>query len=360
MATQIELVVESGERRSVFETIGGWLHSRQLRAFLISLAAALIVFAGLLVVLGKDPIATFAAIYQGTLGDSYGWSEIVVKMIPFILCALATAIPAKVGLTNVGGDGQIYMGAWLATWVALSFGGMPWPILIPVLILAGCLGGALWGGLVGWLRARFSLNETICSLLLNYVASLIIDYVVHGPWKDTAGGNWPYTAEFSENARLATFGSTRISIGIILALAAVGLYYWLFNHTRWGYNMRVVGGNPEAARRSGLPINRYILIAMMLGGAMAGLYGMIEICAIQGRLRGGISSGYGYVGFLVAWLAGQGAIGIVVMAALLGLLSVGGDVIQMAGLPSATTNILMALILFFVLGNQMKRESAKA
>jgi len=134
----------------------------------------------------------------------------------------------------------------------------------------------------------------------------------------------------------------------------VGLYYLLMNHTRWGYNLRVVGGNPEAARRSGLVPSRYIVVAMMLGGAMAGLYGMIEVCAIQGRLRGGIGGGYGYIGFLVAWLAGQGQIGIIVMSALLAILSVGGDAIQIAGLPSSTTNILMALILFFVLGNQRK------
>ncbi len=356
MATQIELAVDGGERRSVLGVIGGWLGSRDLRAFLIALGLALIVFAGLLLLLGKDQIATYVAIYEGTLGDSFGWGEIVVKMIPFILCALATAIPAKVGLVNVGGEGQIYMGAWLATWVALNFGDVPWPILIPVLIVAGGLGGALWAGLVGWLRARYSLNETIASLLLNYVAALIIDFFVHGPWKDTSGANWPYTAEFSDNARLATFGSTRISIGIFLALAMVGLYYWLMQRTRWGYNMRVVGGNPEAARRAGLPLSRYIVVAMMLGGAMAGMYGMIEVCAIQGRLRGGIAGGYGYIGFLVAWLAGQRPFGIVVMAALLGLLSVGGDAIQIAGLPSATTNILMALILFFVLGSQLRRE----
>jgi len=359
MATQVELVADGGERRSVFGKVSGWLFSRELRAMLIALGLALLVFAGLLLVLGKDPITTYVAIYQGTLGDSFGLGEIVVKMTPFILCALATAIPAKVGLVNVGGEGQIYMGAWLATWVALNFGGIPGPLLIPMLIVAGCLGGALWAGLVGWMRVRFSLNETIASLLLNYVASLIIDFFVHGPWKDTSGANWPYTAEFSDNARLATFGSTRISIGIFLALAAVGLYYWLMNYTRWVYKMRVVGGNPEAARRSGLPINRYIIVAMMLGGAMAGLYGMIEVTAIQGRLRGGIAGGYGYIGFLVAWLAGQGPIGIIVMAALLGLLSVGGDAIQIAGLPSSTTNILMALILFFVLGSQMRGDTVK-
>src|SRR5579859_2938046 len=177
MTTQAELVAEGrGEQRSIFGMLGAWLSSRDLRALLLAFGAALLVFSGLLVLLGKDPITVFVTIYQGTLGDSYGWGEIVVKMTPFILCALATAIPARVGLVNVGGEGQIYMGAWLATWVALNVGGLPGPILIPVLILAGCLGGALWAGLVGWLRANYSLNETIASLLLNYVASLIIDF----------------------------------------------------------------------------------------------------------------------------------------------------------------------------------------
>lgn len=343
-------------RRSPAATVGAWLRSHDLHTFLLALGLALGVFAVLLVLLGKNPISTYAAIYQGTLGDSYGWGEIIVKMIPFMLCALAAAIPARVGMVNVGAEGQLYLGAWAATWVALNFGAIPGPLLIPMLILAGCLGGAVWAGVVAVMRTRAGLNETISSLLLNYVAILVIDYFVHGPWKDRSGMNWPYTAEFSEHARLLTFGTTRISIGIFLALAAVALYYWLMNHTRWGYQMRVVGGNPEAARRSGLPINRYIIVALLIGGAMAGLYGMIEVSAIQGRLRGGIGQGYGYIGFLVAWLAGHAPLRIVLMAALLGLLSVGGDVLQIrAGLPSSSTNILMALILFFVLGSQFRR-----
>ncbi len=358
MQTTQPMAVEADiKRRSLMTVVGGWLGARDLRAVLLALVLALAIFAGLLLLLGKDPLATYAAMYRGTLGDSYGWGEIVVKMIPFILCALAAAIPAKVGLVNVGAEGQLYMGAWLATGLALVLGDLPSLILIPLLIAAGCLGGAAWAGLVAVMRTRAGLNETIASLLLNYVAILTIDYFVHGPWKDRSGMNWPYTAEFSENARLLTFGGSRISVGILLALAAVGLYYWLMNRTRWGYQMRVVGGNPEAARRSGLPINRYIIVAMLLGGAMAGLYGMIEVTAIQGRLRGGIGQGYGYIGFLVAWLAVHAPFRIVVMAALLAILSVGGDVIQIsAGLPSSSINILMALILFFVLGSQLQRN----
>lgn len=360
MQTTQPLALEGeNRRRTIIHVLGNGLRSRELRAIVLGLGLALLVFAGLLLLLGRDPISTYAAIFRGTLGDSYGWGEIIVKMTPFILCALAAAIPARAGLVNVGAEGQLYLGAWLATGIALNLGNVPGPLLIPLLMVAGCLGGALWAGLVGLMRTRAGLNETISSLLLNYVAILVIDYFVHGPWKDRSGMNWPYTAEFTEHARLMTFGTTRISLGIVLALAAIGFYYWLMNRTRWGYQIRVVGGNPEAARRSGVPINRYMLGAMLLGGAMAGLYGMIEVTAIQGRLRGGIGQGYGYIGFLVAWLAGHAPLRIVVMAALLGILSVGGDVIQIsAGLPSASTNILMALILFFVLGSHLRRGNA--
>lgn len=352
-------VAADGVTRTPLDAVRGWRGWREVISFLGAVAGALVLFALLLLLLGKDPLATYAAIYAGTLGDSYGWGEVVVKMIPFILCALAAAIPARAGLVNVGGEGQLYAGAWMTTLLALNLGALPSPLLIPLLIAAGCLGGALWGGLVGVLRARFGLNETITSLLLNYVAALSIDYFVHGPWKDRSGMNWPYTAEFADSARLITFGTTRISAGLFLALIAVGLYWWWMHHTRWGYHLRVVGGNPEAARRSGLNVRRYTVLAMMLGGAMAGLYGMIEVTAIQGRLRGGISQGYGYIGFLVAWLAGHRPLPIVLMAGLLAVLSVGGDVIQIsAGLPSSATNILMALILFFVLAGQAGRSRA--
>lgn len=359
--TQVDLLAATiPVRRSRIGSLVDTIRSGRWYAFPLALLMALLGFAALLLVLGKDPVLTYTEMYKGTLADSYGWGEIVVKMIPFILCALATAIPARAGLVNVGGEGQLYMGAFVATWVALNLGTLPAPLLIPLLIVAGCVGGALWAGFVGLLRAKAGLNETIASLLLNYVAILIVDYVVHGPWKDRGGMNWPYTPEFSDSARLATYGTTRVSAGIIFALVAVGLYWWLMRSTRWGYEMRVVGGNAEAARRSGISVTRYIIVAMMLGGAMAGLAGMVEVTAIQGRLRSGISGGYGYIGFLVAWLAGQAPFRIVIMAALLGILSVGGDVIQIrAGLPSSAVNILMALILFFVLGSERRATAAR-
>lgn len=330
--------------------------SKGVLYFLLSVLMAMGVFAIILLLMGKNPLDVYAQIFDGTLASTYGWSEIVVKMIPFILCALAVAIPARLGLVSVGGEGQIYIGAIFAGFLALRIGdALPPVVLIPILALAGMLGGALWGGLCGALRAYAGLNETISSLLLTYIASLIMDFLVSGPLKDrspTALGQ-SYSKTFPDNAALPTFFDSRINLGIVFALLGVVFYWWLFKYTRWGYKMRVVGGNPEAAERSGIKIGRYIIIAMMLGGAFAGLAGMVEVLAIQGRLRGGISNGYGYVGFLVAWLAAQKPGLIIFMAALLGLISFGGDTIQIvSSLPSSTVNILMALILFFVLRDQ--------
>lgn len=327
---------------------------RRIGAFVGAFVMAIILFSVVLLLLGKDPVAAYQQMYLGSLADSYGRGEVLVKIIPFILCALAVAIPAQVGLINVGGEGQIIMGAIFASLAALALGNaLPAPIMIPLLVIAGMIGGGMWAGIVGALRAFIGLNETICSLLLSYIANLILEFSIYGPLKDPGGSNWAQSAVFSDSATLPTWGDTRVSAGIIFALVAVGVYFWVLNRTRWGYKMRVIGGNAEAARRSGIRINRYIIMTMIIGGAMAGLAGMVEVTAIQGRLRGGITNDYGYVGFLVAWIALQRPFGIVIVAVLLGIIAVGGDMLQIGvNLPSSTVNILMALILFFILRNQ--------
>jgi general nucleoside transport system permease protein len=334
---------------------------RRIMSYVIAFLLALVAFSVVLIALGKDPIAAYQQIYQGSLADAYGRSEVIVKMIPFILCALAVAIPAQVGLINVGGEGQIYMGALFASVIALAMPDLPGIILVPLMVVAGCLGGGLWASIAGALKAFIGLNEVICSLLLSYIANLIIEFIIHGPLRDPGGSNWAYSARFSANAALPMLGDTRISLGIAFAIVAALIYFWVLNYTRWGYKLRVIGGNPEAARRSGLQINRYILLTMFIGGAMAGLAGMVEVVAIQDRLRGGISNGYGYIGFLVAWIALQRPFAIVLVAALLGIISVGGDMLQIGvNLPASTVNILMALILFFILRNQGKQTEQKA
>lgn len=316
---------------------------------------ALVVFAVVLLAFGKNPLKAYVDIFASTLGSPYGFSETLVKMIPLVLAAVAVAVPARIWLINVGGEGQLYIGALFATWGALTFGGLPAWALLPLMVALGFLGGGLWAVISGILRAKGWASETISTLLLNYVAILLVDFFVFGPWKDPEGVNYPQTAPFIDAAILPTFGSTRVHLGLVFALAAVILFSLVMSRTRWGLEMRAIGGNPEAARRNGIPIGRYIVLLMLVGGGLAGLAGMSEVSAIQGRLRPSLSPGYGYTGFLISWMAGGNPLGIVAASFLLAVITSGGDILQMTqALPASVVNILMAVILFIVLGRRVE------
>jgi general nucleoside transport system permease protein len=337
--------------RNVFRGRGGWLTSsfRFLGLFIF----AFLVFALLLLAFGKNPIKAYVDIFSSTLGSTYGFSEILVKMIPLTLTAVAVAVPSKIWLINVGGEGQLYIGALFATWGALNFNTLPPWILLPFISVLGVFGGGLWGSISGILRAKGWVSETISTLLLNYVAILLTNFFVFGPWKDLESANYPQTAEFVDAATLPSFAGTRVHAGFIFPLAALILFYFVLTRTRWGLEMRAIGGNPEAARRSGIPINGYIILLMFIGGGLAGLAGMVEVSAIQSRLRPSLSPGYGFTGFLISWMANGNPLGILAAAFLLAIVTAGGDILQMAhGLPGSAVNILNALILFVVLARQ--------
>ncbi len=330
---------------------------RAVRAGLASFTApagfAVVVFAGVLLAFGKNPIKAYVDIFSSTLGSAYGFSETLVKMTPLVLTAVAVALPAKIWLINVGGEGQLYIGAIFATWGALTFGHLSAWLLLPLMVALGFLGGGLWGLVSGLLRVQGWVSETISTLLMNYVAALLLNYVVFGPWKDPEGVNYPQTAEFAGAATLPTFGQSRVHLGLALALLAVGLFAFLVSRTRWGLEMRAIGGNADAARRNGIPIGRYVVGLMFIGGGLAGLAGMCEVSAIQGRLRPSLSPGYGYTGFLISWMAGGHPLGILAAAFLLAVVTAGGDILQMTqALPGSVVNILMAVILFVILGRR--------
>jgi simple sugar transport system permease protein len=317
-------------------------------------AVALGIFATLLVATGKDPLKAYADTLVYVFGNAYGFSELLVRMIPLLLTAVAAALPARVGLINVGAEGQLYMGAWLATAGALAFSDQPAFVLLPLLTLLGFVGGGLWALIAGALRALRLVNETISTLLLNYIAPLIVSYFIFGPWRSPESSAYPQSPAFSEAARLPTFFHSRVNLGLVYALVALVLYALAMNRTRFGLDMRAIGGNPEAARRLGIPIVRYILLVMFVGGGMAGLAGMAEVAAIQGRLVAELSPGYGFIGFLVSWLARNSASGIVTMSFLFALISSVGDILQITqGVPYAVINILIAVILFVVLGQPL-------
>ena len=284
----------------------GWV---TVLRYLAMVALALAIFAIVLLLFGKDPLRAYGDILRSTLGSTYGFTEVVVKMIPLVLCACAVLLPARIGLVNVGGEGQLYMGAWLATFGALTFTGLPQVLGVPLVIVLGFIGGGLWALIPAILRAKGWLNEVISTLLLNYIAALFVAYFVFGPWRDAASANFPQTPKFVDAMRLPMFGDTRIHLGLVLAVAAVTLIYLVLRYSVWGYDMRAIGGNPEAARRNGMPITRYTLLVMFIGGGLAGLAGVGEVMAIEGRLRPGFSASYGYIGFLISWLAGHNPLG---------------------------------------------------
>ena len=320
------------------------------------LILGLVAFALLLLVFGRNPLRAYVDIFASTLGSSYGFSETLVKVTPLLLTALAVAAPARIWLINVGGEGQLYVGALCATWAALNLADWPRVPLLVVMALLGFAGGGAWAAIAGVLRARGWASETISTLLLNYVAILLVHYVVFGPWRDPEGLNYPQTAAFAEAAILPAWPGSRVHLGLLAGLLAIAVFAFVVARTRWGLELRAIGGNAEAAHRLGLPITRYVIVLMVVGGGLAGLAGMAEVSAIQGRLRPSLSPGYGYTGFLISWMAGGHPIGIIVAAFVLAVITAGGDVLQMTqALPGSVVNILMAVMLFVVLGRSRAR-----
>ena len=235
------------------------------------LAAALALFSVLLLTSGRSPLQTYASLLGSTLGSGYGVGEVLVKLIPLLFTALAVALPARLGLVNVGGEGQLHLGALFAATAALTLGpGTPAWLGLPVGALAGMLGGAAWALAPALLRARGWLNETISTLLLNYVAVRVVDYFVYGALRDPGSANVPQTRAFGPGFLWPAF-TGRVHLGLPLGLVALAIAAVVISRTRWGYEIRVAGGNPVAAHRHGLPLAALTVAVLCAGGALAGL-----------------------------------------------------------------------------------------
>ena len=316
-------------------------------------------YAALILIYGKSPVGALQDIWSNALASSYGRQDVIVRMTPLLFAAMAVAIPARVGQVNVGGEGQIFAGGLTASWFALTFTSWPIWLLLPATAIAGMIGGGVWGGLAGWLKARGWLSEVFSTVLMNYIAILAVSALVFGPWRDPTSSNYPQSRELVAAARLPHVGSSRVDVTIFFAVASVIGFDWFLRRTRWGLEIRAIGGNPFAAVRNGVPVNAYIVAAMLVGGALAGLAGMEQVSALQLRLNPGVSAGFGYVGFLISWLAGHNPRLIIPMTFLLAVLASGGDILQITqGLPSAIVNVLAAILMMTVLLGGASRRSA--
>ncbi|WP_313998680.1 ABC transporter permease [uncultured Paenibacillus sp.] len=316
------------------------------------LMAPFVIYGVFLFFYGVNPWELYVSMVKSTFGDLYGFGEVLLKATPIVLTGLAAVLPAKAGLVNVGGEGQLALGALFSTWFAVFYlNGLPAWLGIPLMLLAGALGGAVWAALTAFLKVKGRLNETITSVLLNYVATFMIGYFVHGILKDPESFNWPFSPEIAWTLRLPILNGTRLHIGFAVAIAMTVLVWFALAKTRVGFRLRVLGSNRLAAERAGFAVNNMYFWVLIAGGALAGIAGMIEIAGIEGRLRPTTGANYGYLGFLAAMMAWNHPLRLIVTAFILGMIGVAGNTLEIdSGLPSSSVHILMALVLFFILG----------
>lgn len=326
---------------------------------IISLFLALLFGAVLLSSAGANPIETYMAMLDGAFGESYNVTETLVRAIPLMLTGLSVAIAFRMLFWNIGAEGQLVMGGIAAAGVALYFPEQfpfipqtPW-VYLPLVATASILAGAIWGLIPALLKSYLKVNEIITTLMFNYIAILWYQYLFTTAWKDPAGFGFPGSAEIPEFTQLARL-TGRLHWGLIIAVAAAILIWIILDKTRAGYEIRLIGENPNAARYAGVNIIQNIVFVMFLSGGIAGLAGMSEISGISYKLQQGLAVGNGFTGIIVAWLAKLNPWGIIFVSILLAGLFVGGDQIQITmGLPAAVSQVLQGAILLFVLSGDI-------
>jgi ABC-type uncharacterized transport system permease subunit len=339
-----------------------WTDAAWLRGILrwsVSIGCAFLIYAAFLLAKGADPVEALQAMWESAFGDATGVGETLIRTAPLLLGALAVVIPARAGLFNIGGQGQMIFGAIGATSMSFALGGsLPQPFTLLLMALAGMAGGALWAAVPAVLRLTTGANEAITSLLLNYVAGLVLTWLVFERWKDPASLGQAYSEELDARSRLPIMWGERVHIGILIAVVAALIVWLVLRSTTWGFKLGVLGGNPEAARRAGFRVSDLAVVAMLVGGALAGLAGMVELSGVEARLRPEMLVGYGYIAFLASWLARHNPLKAMVSSLALAAIAVGGFGLKIsAGLSGAAVNVLMALILLAVLGFAQKKEA---
>ncbi len=323
-------------------------------SIIVALLAALLLGAIPLAYGGLDPITAYWQMFKAGFLESYSISDTLVKATPLILAGLGVAIAFRMRLWNIGAEGQLFLGAWATAGVALFWlpADTPQPVMLAVMTVAGFVAGALWGAIPGFLKAKLGVNEIISSLMLTYVAIQYNNYFIYGPW---AAGGFGLTAPFPKSAwfpRLTDYANIAPALrgmtahlGIVYAIIAAVVLYVVLKYSKWGYELKVIGDNPNAARYAGMNLSRNIILAMVLSGGLAGLAGMSELAGAVHRLQESFSPGYGFTAIIVAWLARLNPLAIILVGYLFGGLLVGGDAIQPAGIPL----MIQGIILFCVI-----------
>ena len=324
---------------------------------LISFVVSLVLTALLLAVFGADPFKTYAAMAVGAFGTSHGFAETLVKAIPLMMTGLGVAIAFRLKFWNIGAEGQLTLGGVAAAGVALFMERyFPGRSLLTAALLGGLIAGAFWAGIPAILKTKLKVDETLVTLMMNYIAILYSEFLYYGPWRDPKGYGFPGSRMFSANAWLPRIMG-RAHVGIWVGIALAILLWLVLRRTRWGFELQIIGASQKAARYQGIAVERNIILAVMLSGALCGLAGAFEITGISHRLQQGLSIGYGYTAIIVAWMSQLNPLAVPFVAIALAGLSVGGDQVQMVmRLPAAMGVVMQGLILFPMLAGSLFTE----
>lgn len=328
--------------------------------------AALVLGAFMLLLLGADPLRSYVALWEGAFGSGNAFAETLVKATPLLLVALGICIAFRGDVINIGGEGQMIMGAIFATWIGLTLTDWPGWVVISLAMLAGFIGGAIWGGIPGLLKAYFNVNEILSTVMMNSIAVYLMNFLLRGPLIDPSqaelASKIPQTARLLEAFRLPRLAPTRLHLGILIAVVLAILVYIVLWRTTLGYRIRAVGQNPHASRYGGIKVKRYVVVALLLSGAFAGLAGAIQVFGVNFRMiTDGSASGFtGSAGFngIVAALFGQLHPLLSIPASILfGALLVGANSMQrVVQVPSALVTVLNGLVVVFVVSSEIWRR----
>jgi simple sugar transport system permease protein len=317
-----------------------------------ALAASLLLFGVFVAIAGVNPAAVFGYMVQGSIGSWFSIQNTLTRAAPLILTGLCTALPAQVGLMIIGGEGAFVIGGLFAAIAGVALIAAPASVVFVAMATAGVVAGGTWIALAGALRQWRGVNETISSLLLNYIAIAILNQLVEGAFRDPHSLNKPSSPSIGDAHMIGTMPGTEIHWGLPIGMIVCALAYILIRHTTVGFAARVAGGNWRAARMVGLPIGKLVMLSCFLGGAAAGLAGMIEVAAVQERASADLITGYGYTGILVAFLARQNPLALIPVAVLLGGVGASGGLLQRhLGLPDAATVVLQGIIFVAILAS---------
>jgi ABC-type uncharacterized transport system permease subunit len=317
---------------------------------LIAIALTIIIGGIIFALRGLNPLSALYVYFIEPVTSIWSLQELVVKAAPLVLIGVGLSVCYRAGVWNIGAEGQLTMGAIFGSVIPVFFTGWQSPLTLVTMLVLGIAGGMAWGAIPAFLKNRFNANEILTSLMLVYVAQLLLDWLVRGPWRDPHGYNFPKTVAFDGWQLLPTFGDSRMHLGAVFALLAVGMLAVMMARMLKGFEVRVIGNAPRAGRFAGFSRERMVTFAFLLSGGLAGLAGICEVAGPVGQLQPGISPGYGFTAIIVAFLGRLNPVGVLIAGLVLAISYLGGEAAQVAlGISDKVARVFQGILLFLIL-----------